>query len=492
MTRGLLLFTSIRDEIGEEDEEDDDSDNYSGSGRGKKGGGRRGGANGGGASGRNRGELLTLDPKRVKRILANRLSAARSKERRVKYTLELEAKVQALDGDLARLSNELESTRARAAAAQRAQAEADGRALGLQQVLAHASAANQALAAEVRELQRCLGLPEQLPSLTAPSLAVAAPGASPPQSTQAQQDQHQQQPVQQEQQSGQTALVIKQQQPALLGDEDGDVEMLAELLGVTGSPLPHERSGAASGVAPLSPASANTSAGAHYNHHQPHQQLQVQGWLASMSGHSVPSSPPPTGIAGRGGLHPPRPLLATLSEPLGERIAIPDEASTTPSWSGMCTTPAGAAGRASNIAALPPCLQAQPLLQQQPGLPHEPSGSQPLAFGAAPQPQRPSGSQHQRSASAGSISPLASDAGALVYGSGMAATSFVQLKPGAVVFGAAPLQLPQQADTGGRFMTVTTPGPAGTPSTNITAGAALAPEALLGPGAVPLAPFGGL
>ncbi|TVU12233.1 hypothetical protein EJB05_45866, partial [Eragrostis curvula] len=41
-------------------------------------------------------ELALLDPKRAKRILANRQSAARSKERKIKYTSELERKVQTL------------------------------------------------------------------------------------------------------------------------------------------------------------------------------------------------------------------------------------------------------------------------------------------------------------------------------------------------------------------------------------------------------------
>ncbi|KAF9595116.1 hypothetical protein IFM89_037216 [Coptis chinensis] len=41
-------------------------------------------------------ELWALDPKRAKRILANRQSAARSKERKARYILELERKVQTL------------------------------------------------------------------------------------------------------------------------------------------------------------------------------------------------------------------------------------------------------------------------------------------------------------------------------------------------------------------------------------------------------------
>ncbi|KAF2587896.1 hypothetical protein F2Q70_00039283 [Brassica cretica] len=49
-------------------------------------------------------ELALLDPKRAKRILANRQSAARSKERKVRYTGELERKVQTLQNEATTLS----------------------------------------------------------------------------------------------------------------------------------------------------------------------------------------------------------------------------------------------------------------------------------------------------------------------------------------------------------------------------------------------------
>lgn len=50
-------------------------------------------------NGRSEDELMMLDPKRVKRILANRQSAARSKERRVRYASELEEKYANLQSD---------------------------------------------------------------------------------------------------------------------------------------------------------------------------------------------------------------------------------------------------------------------------------------------------------------------------------------------------------------------------------------------------------
>ncbi|KAL8110390.1 hypothetical protein AgCh_026202 [Apium graveolens] len=48
--------------------------------------------------------LSLVDPKRAKRILANRQSAARSKERKVRYTSELERKVQTLQSEATTLS----------------------------------------------------------------------------------------------------------------------------------------------------------------------------------------------------------------------------------------------------------------------------------------------------------------------------------------------------------------------------------------------------
>ncbi|CAI9091868.1 OLC1v1026970C1 [Oldenlandia corymbosa var. corymbosa] len=52
-------------------------------------------------------ELWTIDPKRAKRILANRQSAARSKERKARYINELERKVQTLQTEATTLSAQL-------------------------------------------------------------------------------------------------------------------------------------------------------------------------------------------------------------------------------------------------------------------------------------------------------------------------------------------------------------------------------------------------
>ncbi|KAJ7964320.1 transcription factor RF2b-like [Quillaja saponaria] len=52
-------------------------------------------------------ELWTIDPKRAKRILANRQSASRSKERKARYIQELERKVQTLQTEATTLSAQL-------------------------------------------------------------------------------------------------------------------------------------------------------------------------------------------------------------------------------------------------------------------------------------------------------------------------------------------------------------------------------------------------
>ncbi|KAK4280256.1 hypothetical protein QN277_011899 [Acacia crassicarpa] len=53
-------------------------------------------------------ELAVLDPKRAKRIIANRQSAARSKERKIRHRVELEKKVDILQADSAVISDKVE------------------------------------------------------------------------------------------------------------------------------------------------------------------------------------------------------------------------------------------------------------------------------------------------------------------------------------------------------------------------------------------------
>lgn len=58
--------------------------------------------------GRSEDDLMMLDPKRVKRILANRQSAARSKERLVRYTTELGNRFTSMQADFDVINQELE------------------------------------------------------------------------------------------------------------------------------------------------------------------------------------------------------------------------------------------------------------------------------------------------------------------------------------------------------------------------------------------------
>eukprot|EP00983_Pelagomonas_calceolata_P011278 363076-Pelagomonas_calceolata.AAC.1 len=61
-----------------------------------------------GVNGRTDQELMMLDPKNVKRILANRQSAAKSKERRIQHAIELEHKLAAAQEELDQVSVQAE------------------------------------------------------------------------------------------------------------------------------------------------------------------------------------------------------------------------------------------------------------------------------------------------------------------------------------------------------------------------------------------------
>jgi hypothetical protein len=85
------------------------------------------------ANGRSPEELLALDPKKVKRILANRLSAARSKERRQAHTSGLHASLQASEARAAEARRQAAALRAEAAALRAAAAKEGGGAAVQQQ-----------------------------------------------------------------------------------------------------------------------------------------------------------------------------------------------------------------------------------------------------------------------------------------------------------------------------------------------------------------------
>lgn len=105
-----------------DDDEDYDSDSLA-TPTGRRTSGSRSRARRGGYNGRSENELLLLDPKRVKRILANRQSAARSKERRMNYTMQLEGKLQNLSQEVDKLNAQLDGLQGQSKALMQARTE---------------------------------------------------------------------------------------------------------------------------------------------------------------------------------------------------------------------------------------------------------------------------------------------------------------------------------------------------------------------------------
>lgn len=103
VTQHLLMLSGyVRYDGDQYDDYDEDEDDEFGPCR--KDRNRKGGYNG-----RTENDLLLLDPKRVKRILANRQSAARSKERRLKYTHQLETRIQQMNQEADRIGREVQA-----------------------------------------------------------------------------------------------------------------------------------------------------------------------------------------------------------------------------------------------------------------------------------------------------------------------------------------------------------------------------------------------
>ncbi|WIA30434.1 hypothetical protein OEZ86_000518 [Tetradesmus obliquus] len=103
----------------------------------------RGRARRGGYNGRSENDLMLLDPKRVKRIMANRQSAARSKERRMNYTMQLEGKLQSIHSEVDRLNARLEGMQGQGKLLLKARAELEQQVESMQQQLGQAAADNQ-------------------------------------------------------------------------------------------------------------------------------------------------------------------------------------------------------------------------------------------------------------------------------------------------------------------------------------------------------------
>ncbi|XP_008780305.1 transcription factor RF2a-like [Phoenix dactylifera] len=102
-------------------------------------------------------EMALMDPKRVKRILANRQSAARSKERKFKYIAELEHKVQILKTEATTLSAQLTLLQNDSAGLTSQNNELKFRLQAMEQQAQLRDALNEALTAEVRRLKLATG-----------------------------------------------------------------------------------------------------------------------------------------------------------------------------------------------------------------------------------------------------------------------------------------------------------------------------------------------
>uniref|UniRef100_A0A7C9CKR4 BZIP domain-containing protein n=1 Tax=Opuntia streptacantha TaxID=393608 RepID=A0A7C9CKR4_OPUST len=102
-------------------------------------------------------EMAMADPKRVKRILANRQSAARSKERKLRYIAELEHKVQTLQTEATTLSAQLTLLQRDSAGLTSENKELRLRLQAMEQQAQLRDALNEALTAEVHRLKLSTG-----------------------------------------------------------------------------------------------------------------------------------------------------------------------------------------------------------------------------------------------------------------------------------------------------------------------------------------------
>ncbi|XP_077220188.1 basic-leucine zipper (bZIP) transcription factor family protein [Tasmannia lanceolata] len=98
-------------------------------------------------------EIALTDPKRAKRILANRQSAARSKERKMRYISELEHKVQTLQTEATTLSAQLTLLQRDSAGLTSQNSELKFRLQAMEQQAHLRDALNEALSAEVQRLK---------------------------------------------------------------------------------------------------------------------------------------------------------------------------------------------------------------------------------------------------------------------------------------------------------------------------------------------------
>ncbi|KAG6522114.1 bZIP transcription factor 29-like [Zingiber officinale] len=102
-------------------------------------------------------EMALADPKKVKRILANRLSASRSKERKMLYISELEHKVQTLQNEATALSAQLTIQQRDSAGLASQNHELKLRLQAMEQQAHLKNALNETLSAEVQRLKLATG-----------------------------------------------------------------------------------------------------------------------------------------------------------------------------------------------------------------------------------------------------------------------------------------------------------------------------------------------
>ncbi|OIV95657.1 hypothetical protein TanjilG_01451 [Lupinus angustifolius] len=108
-------------------------------------------------------ELWTVDPKRAKRILANRQSAARSKERKARYIQELERKVHTLQTEATTLSAQLTLFQRDTTGLSSENTELKIRLQGMEQQAQLRNALNDALMKEIERLKIATGEAMNLP-----------------------------------------------------------------------------------------------------------------------------------------------------------------------------------------------------------------------------------------------------------------------------------------------------------------------------------------
>ncbi|KAF5735364.1 hypothetical protein HS088_TW15G00866 [Tripterygium wilfordii] len=121
-------------------------------------------------------ELALIDPKRAKRILANRQSAARSKERKIRYTSELERKVQTLQTEATTLSAQVTLLQRDTSGLTAENKELKLRLEAMEQQAQLRDALNEALKEEVQHLRMATGEISAMSNRALPPQFPAQPG----------------------------------------------------------------------------------------------------------------------------------------------------------------------------------------------------------------------------------------------------------------------------------------------------------------------------